>query len=221
MTVTRFAPSPTGYLHIGGLRTALFSWLTAQHNKGEFLLRIEDTDMARNSEEATEAILKAFEWVGMNHDGEVIALWESGAILLYLAEKTGQLMPSDARSRAETQQWLMFQMGGLGPMFGQYGYFKKFAGKDIEDPRPRQRYIDESRRLLNVLESQLNGQDYIQSNHYTIADIAIFPWLRAVRDFYGAGEDFQMASYTNTMTYLERCLDRPAVKRGLVIPPTD
>ncbi len=72
MTVTRFAPSPTGYLHIGGLRTALFSWLAAQHNKGKFLLRIEDTDMARNSEEATEAILQAFEWVGMSHDGEVV-----------------------------------------------------------------------------------------------------------------------------------------------------
>jgi len=72
MTVTRFAPSPTGYLHIGGLRTALFSWLSAQHNGGKFLLRIEDTDMARNSQEATEAILKAFEWVGLHHDGEVV-----------------------------------------------------------------------------------------------------------------------------------------------------
>ena len=154
-------------------------------------------------------------------DGDMITLWESGAILLYLAEKTGQLLPNDARGRAQTQQWLMFQMGGLGPMFGQYGYFKKFAGKQIEDPRPRQRYIDESRRLLSVLETQLNGQDYIQSNRYTIADIATFPWLRAVRDFYGAAEDFQMASYKNTMRYLDRCLDRPAVKRGLHIPPAD
>ncbi|ASJ72133.1 glutathione S-transferase N-terminal domain-containing protein [Granulosicoccus antarcticus] len=154
-------------------------------------------------------------------DGQVIALWESGAILLYLAEKSGQLLPRDARARAQTQQWLMFQMGGLGPTFGKYGYFKKFAGKDIEDPRPRQHFIDESRRLLNVLEQQLDGQDYIQSDEYTIADIAIFPWLRAVRDAYGAFEDFQMASYTHTMTYLDRCLDRPAVKRGLVVPPTE
>lgn len=151
----------------------------------------------------------------------MITLWESGAILLYLAEKTGQLMPGDARGRAQTQQWLMFQMSGLGPMFGQYGYFKKFAGKDVEDPRPRQHYIDESRRLLSVLETQLDGQDFILSKHYTIADIAIFPWLRAVRDYYGAGEDFRMASYTNTTRYLERCLDRPAVKRGLLIPPVE
>lgn len=154
-------------------------------------------------------------------DGEMVALWESGAILLYLAQKSGQLMPDDAAGRAQTQQWLMFQMGGIGPMFGQYGYFKKFSGKDIDDPRPRQRYIDESRRLLAVLEQQLAEHAYIQGEQYTLADIAIFPWLRAARDFYDAGDDFQLNSFSHTVRYLARCLERPAVQRALNVPPRE
>lgn len=150
--------------------------------------------------------------------GQLITLWESGAILLYLADKTGTLIPADSRGRAQTLQWLMFQMGGLGPMFGQYGYFAKFAGKDVADPRPRQHFIDESRRLLGVLEQQLENQPFITGEQYTIADIAIFPWLRAVRDVYGAGEDFRMAEFEHTMSYLERCLQRPAVQRGMKVP---
>lgn len=153
--------------------------------------------------------------------GETVTLWESGAILLYLAEKTGQLIPTDPQGRCSTFQWLMFQMGGLGPMFGQYGYFSKFAGKDIEDPRPKQRYVEESRRLLGVLEQQLSQSPYITGDEYSIADIAIFPWLRAAKDFYNAGDDFQMASFTHTMKYLETCLARPAVVKGLQVPPRE
>ena len=150
--------------------------------------------------------------------GQLITLWESGAILLYLADKTGTLIPADTPGRAQTLQWLMFQMGGLGPMFGQYGYFAKFAGKDVTDPRPRQHFIDESRRLLGVLDQQLDHQPFIAGEQYTIADIAIFPWLRAVRDVYGAGEDFRMPEFEHTMSYLERCLQRPAVQRGMKVP---
>ncbi len=153
--------------------------------------------------------------------GELVTLWESGAILLYLAEKSGQLMPKDSQGRASTMQWLMFQMGGLGPMFGQYGYFSKFAGKEIEDPRPKERYVSESKRLLGVLEQQLSKTAYVSGDEYSIADIAIFPWLRAAKDFYNAGDDFQMASFTHTMSYLETCLARPAVVRGLQVPPRE
>ena len=153
--------------------------------------------------------------------GKPLVLWESGAILLYLAEKTGQLMPADPQARFATLQWLMFQMSGLGPMIGQYGYFSKFAGKAIEDPRPRERYIVECKRLLGVLESQLIKQPYIAGSQYTIADIAIFPWLRNARDFYDAADDFEMNSFVHTMAYLERCLTRPAVIRGLQVPPRE
>jgi len=154
-------------------------------------------------------------------DGQMVALWESGAILLYLAEKSGQLMPEDPVGKAETQQWLLFQIGGLGPMFGQYGFFSKFAGKDIDDPRPKQRYVDESRRLIGVLEQQLAKHSYIQGEQYTLADIAIFPWLRAARDLYNAGDDFELNSFPRTMEYLEKCLARPAVQRSLNVPPRE
>ncbi len=151
-------------------------------------------------------------------DGEPIALFESGAILIYLAEKSGKLLPTDAVGRNKTIQWLMFQMGGLGPMFGQIGFFFKFAGKEIEDKRPLDRYITEGNRLLAVLEKELEGQDWI-TREYSIADIAIAPWLRAVRDFYGAGEVLQMDKLPNVTAYLDRFLARPAVQAGLNIPP--
>ncbi len=151
-------------------------------------------------------------------DGEPIALFESGAILIYLAEKSGKLLPTDAVGRNKTIQWLMFQMGGLGPMFGQIGFFFKFAGKEIEDKRPLDRYITEGRRLLAVLEKELKGQDWI-TGEYSIADIAIAPWLRAVRDFCGAGEVLQMDKLPNVTAYLDRFLARPAVQAGLNIPP--
>lgn len=148
--------------------------------------------------------------------GRPLPLFESGAILIYLAEKTGQLMPQ--ANRYEVLQWLMFQMGGLGPMFGQLGYFHTFAGKEIEDPRPKDRYRAEAARLLRVLDGALAGKDWVAGD-YSIADIAIAPWLRTLRDFYKAGEITGWAELTNVPAYLDRFLDRPAVQRGLVQPP--
>lgn len=153
-------------------------------------------------------------------DGAPMPIWESGAILIYLADKSGMLLPKDGAARYRVLQWLMFQMGGLGPMFGQLGYFHKFAGKEIEDPRPKQRYVDEAKRLLTVLEGQLSGENWIAGD-YSIADIAIAPWLRAFRDFYQAGDLVGMSDFVNTGDYLNRFLERPAVQAGLVQPPRD
>ncbi|MGH8424259.1 MAG: glutathione S-transferase family protein [Pseudomonas fluorescens] len=151
-------------------------------------------------------------------DGKPLALFESGAILLYLADKSGQFIPSDALGRYETIQWLMFQMGGIGPMFGQLGFFNKFAGKDYEDKRPRDRYVDESKRLLKVLDGRLEGRDWVMGERYTIADIATFPWVRNLIGFYEAGELVGIEDFKNVTRVLERFLARPAVKRGLEIP---
>jgi GSH-dependent disulfide-bond oxidoreductase len=150
--------------------------------------------------------------------GKPLPLFESGAILIYLAEKTGKLMPSDPARRYETIQWLMFQMGGIGPMFGQMGFFVKFAGKDIEDPRPRERYVNESKRLLGVLNQRLEGRSWIMGDDYTIADIAIFPWVRTVTGFYEAGELVGIESLPNVTRVLDAFLARPAVAKGLTIP---
>ncbi|MEL7099801.1 MAG: glutathione binding-like protein [Pseudomonadota bacterium] len=149
--------------------------------------------------------------------GAPIGLFESGAILIYLAEKSGKLMGSDAAQRAETIQWLMFQMGGLGPMLGQLGFFYKFAGAEIEDKRPQERYIGEAKRLLAVLEKELTGKDWI-TGEYSIADIAIAPWLGAL-EFYGAREVLGWSDHTNLVAYLERFMARPAVQKGRNIPP--
>jgi GST-like protein len=151
--------------------------------------------------------------------GRPLPLFESGAILIYLAEKTGQLLPQDPARRYETIQWLMFQMGGLGPMFGQLGFFHKFAGKDIEDKRPRDRYVAESKRLLAVLEQRLQGRDWIMGEEYTIADIATFPWVNNLVGFYGAGELVGFDAFPNIQRVLKAFVARPAVARGLQIPP--
>lgn len=151
-------------------------------------------------------------------DGKPIGLFESGAILIYLAEKTGKLMP-EGPAKYEVLKWLMFQMGGLGPMLGQLGYFYKFAGAEIEDPRPRERYIGEAKRLLAVLDKQMEGRDWIAGD-YSIADIAIVPWLRAL-DFYGAKEVLEFDKHTNIQAWLNRFLERPAVQTGLRIPNTN
>ncbi|PIE12799.1 MAG: glutathione S-transferase [Rhodobacterales bacterium] len=152
--------------------------------------------------------------------GEAIGLFESGAILIYLAEKTGQLLPKDPAKRLEVLQWLMWQMGGFGPMLGQMGFFTVFAGKEIEDPRPAQRYVDESARLLKVLDKQLEGREWV-CDDYSIADIAIAPWLRTVREFYKAGPSVGWDQLHNVEAYLNRFLARPAVQVGLVRPPRD
>ena len=150
--------------------------------------------------------------------GQPLALFESGAILLYLAEKTGRLMPQDAVARYHTIQWLMWQMGGLGPMFGQLGFFHKFAGKDYEDKRPRDRYVAESKRLLGVLEQRLTGRRWVMGEDYTIADIAIFPWVRNLVGFYGAGELVEFDRFPQVQRVLAAFVERPAVQRGLAVP---
>ncbi|OGB25749.1 MAG: glutathione S-transferase [Burkholderiales bacterium RIFCSPLOWO2_02_FULL_57_36] len=150
--------------------------------------------------------------------GKPLALFESGAILLYLAEKSGQFIPQDAAGRYETIQWLMFQMGGIGPMFGQVGFFHKFAGKDYEDKRPRARYAAESKRLLGVLNQRLADRNWIMGDDYTIADIAAFPWVRNLIGFYGAGDLVGITDFPHVTRALALFVARPAVVKGLEIP---
>jgi GST-like protein len=151
-------------------------------------------------------------------DGKPLPLFESGAILIYLADKSGQLIPQDAAGRYEAMQWVMFQMGGIGPMFGQVGFFHKFAGKEYEDKRPRDRYVGESRRLLGVLNQRLEGRDWILGDQYSIADIATFPWVRNLAGFYEAGELVGIQDFPNVTRVLAAFVARPAVERGLNIP---
>jgi GST-like protein len=150
--------------------------------------------------------------------GKPLPLFESGAILIYLADKTGRLLPHDAAARYHAIQWLMFQMGGIGPMFGQVGFFNKFAGRSYEDKRPRDRYVAEAKRLLRVLDDQLGKQPWIAGTDYTIADIATFPWVRNLIGFYEAGDLVGIADFPNVTRVLETFLARPAVARGLDIP---
>ncbi|MEM1079697.1 MAG: glutathione S-transferase N-terminal domain-containing protein [Pseudomonadota bacterium] len=176
----------------------------------------------------SDADVKSPEFLSLNPNNKIpaiidpngpngpIALFESGAILLYLGEKTGKLIGNTPAEKAVVTQWLMFQMGGLGPMLGQLGFFVKFAGREIEDPRPRDRYIAEAKRLLAVLEVALEGKEWIAGD-YSIADIAIAPWLRAL-EFYGTRKHVGWAEHKNLVAYLDRFLARPAVQTGLNIP---
>jgi GSH-dependent disulfide-bond oxidoreductase len=150
--------------------------------------------------------------------GQPLGLFESGAILLYLADKTGMLLPPDPAHRYETIAWLMFQMGGVGPMFGQVGYFNKFAGRELTDKRPLERYVAESRRLLAVLDTRLAGRTWIMGDDYTIADISLLGWVRNLITFYEARELVDFDSLDHVPAWLERGLARPAVQRGLEIP---
>lgn len=149
--------------------------------------------------------------------GKPLGLFESGAILIYLAEKTGMLLPSNPADRYRTIQWVMFQMGGIGPMFGQVGFFHKFAGREYEDKRPLARYVAESKRLLGVLETRLDGREWIMDD-YSIADVATLGWVRNLIDFYGARELVDYDGLTHVPAWLDRGLSRPAVLRGLEIP---
>ncbi|PRY07029.1 glutathione S-transferase N-terminal domain-containing protein [Paraburkholderia sp. BL25I1N1] len=151
-------------------------------------------------------------------DGKPLPLFESGAILLYLADKSGQLIPQNAAGRYEAIQWVMFQMGGIGPMFGQVGFFHKFAGKEYEDKRPRDRYIGEAKRLLGVLDRQLEGRDWILGDAYSVADIATFPWVRNLIGFYEAGDLVGIQDFSNVTRVLAAFVARPAVAKGLDIP---
>jgi GST-like protein len=150
--------------------------------------------------------------------GKPIGLFESGAILLYLADKTGKFIPADPAQRWETIAWLFWQMGGVGPMFGQLGFFHKFAGAAFEDKRPRDRYVAEAKRLLGVLDARLEGRTWIMGDEYTIADITLLGWVRNLNGFYAAGEIVGFADFGNVAAWLERGLARPAVQRGLNIP---
>ncbi|MEH6434191.1 glutathione binding-like protein [Massilia sp. DD77] len=150
--------------------------------------------------------------------GQPLPLFESGAILIYLAEKTGKFLPADAAARYQVIQWVMFQMGGVGPMFGQLGFFHKFAGSEYEDKRPRDRYVNEAKRLLAVLETQLAKHAWIAGEEYTIADIAIFPWVNNLVGFYDAGELVGFKDFPRLQAALERFRERPAVIEGLKIP---
>jgi GSH-dependent disulfide-bond oxidoreductase len=150
--------------------------------------------------------------------GEPLPLFESGAILIYLAEKTRQLMPQDPAGRYQTIQWLMFQMGGIGPMFGQVGFFNKFAGKEYSDKRPRDRYVAESKRLLGVLNRQLTGRSWLMGDAFTIADVATFPWVNNLIGFYEAGDLVGITDYPEVMRAVRAFLARPAVIRGLQVP---
>jgi GSH-dependent disulfide-bond oxidoreductase len=151
-------------------------------------------------------------------DGKPLPLFESGAILVYLAEKTGKLLAREPAARYQTLQWLMWQMGGVGPMFGQVGFFHKFAGRTFEDKRPRDRYVAEARRLLAVLDARLAGRSWVMGDEYTIADIAIFPWVRNLVGYYGAGELVGIGEFREVTRALDAFVARPAVTRGLTIP---
>ena len=151
-------------------------------------------------------------------DGKPLALFESGAILTYLADKTGQFIPRDAGGRYQTLQWLFFQVGGVGPMFGQIGFFHKFAGKSFEDKRPRDRYVNESKRVLGVINERLADRPWIMGDTYTVADMAIFPWVRNLIGFYEAGDLVGIQDFPNVTRTLETFVARPAVQRGLEIP---
>jgi GST-like protein len=174
---------------------------------------------------------KTTEFLSLNPNGKIpaiidpngpdvkpLGLFESGAILQYLAEKTGQLLPTDPARRYQTIQWLHFQMGGIGPMFGQVGYFHKFAGKEIADKRPLERYVAESNRLLGVMESRLAARQWIMDDDFTIADISMLGWVRNLIGFYGARDLVAFDGFGNVSAWLDRGLARPAVKRGLEIP---
>jgi len=150
--------------------------------------------------------------------GEPLTLFESGAILLYLADKTGQFIPSEAADRYHALQWIMFQVGAIGPFFGQVGFFHKFAGKDFPDKRPRDRYVNESRRLLAVLNRTLAGRPWMLGDAYSIVDMAVFPWVRGLLQFYRAGQLVGIADFPEVTRVLEAFLARPAVQRGLEIP---
>ena len=150
--------------------------------------------------------------------GSAMPLFESGAILQYLADKSGQFIASEPAQYWQTMQWVHFQMASIGPMFGQLGFFNKFAGKDYEDKRPLQRYVAESKRLLGVLDGRLDGRQWIMGSDYSIADIATIGWVRNLITFYEARDLVEFDSYAHVARWLDTALGRPAVQRGLEIP---
>ncbi|NSX53722.1 glutathione S-transferase N-terminal domain-containing protein [Parasulfitobacter algicola] len=209
----------------------LYSFPTPNGVKVSIALEEMDLEYEAHKVTLSDADVKSPEFLSLNPNNKIpaiidptgpngpIGLFESGAILLYLADKTGKLIGSNKADKAHITQWLMFQMGGLGPMLGQLGFFYKFAGSEWEDKRPQERYINEAKRLLGVLEKELDGKDWIVGD-YSIADIAIAPWLRAL-DFYGAKNVLGWDDHENLVAYLDRFVSRDAVKKGLVTPSRD
>lgn len=151
--------------------------------------------------------------------GKPLPVFESGAILLYLAEKSGKFLPQDAVQRWETIQWLFFQMGGVGPMFGQFGHFFKYARDKCDHPYPLERYTNEAKRLLGVIEKRLDGRDFIIDAGYTIADMAIFPWVLCLKKFYHGEEQLSLNSFPKVLAWMERCMARPLTAKGLDVCP--
>jgi GSH-dependent disulfide-bond oxidoreductase len=151
-------------------------------------------------------------------DDQPLPLFESGAILMYLADKSGLFLPVDGVERWQTIQWLFFQAAGVGPMFGQVGFFNKFAGREYEDKRPLERYVAEANRLLGVLDARLKGRDWIMGEQYSIADIATIGMVRNLITHYEARELVGYDRFSNVDAWLARSLERPAVQRGLQIP---
>lgn len=208
----------------------LFSFPTPNGVKASIALEEMEIPYEAHTITLADADVKSDEFLSLNPnnkipaiidphgpDGTPIGLFESGAILIYLAEKSGKLMGDTAADRAKTLQWLMFQMGGVGPMFGQMGFFYKFAGSQWEDKRPQDRYLAEAARLMAVMDGELSDKDWITGS-YSIADIALGPWLAAL-DFYGAKEALNWDDHKNLVAYLDRFLARPAVAKGRTIPP--
>lgn len=213
-------------------RLQLYSWPTPNGVKVSILLEETGLPYEAHSVNISKNETWGPEFLALNPNGKIpaildpagpggkpLALFESGAILVYLAEKAGRFLPADPASRYETLQWVFFQMAAVGPMFGQVGFFHKFAGRDYEDKRPRDRYAAEAKRLLGVLETRLEGRQWIMGDDYTIADIAILGWVRNLTGFYEAGDLVDYASLKNVPAWLARWLERPAVQRGLDIPP--
>lgn len=153
--------------------------------------------------------------------GKPMGLFETGAILIYLAEKTGKFLSDDPVERYQTIQWVMWQMGGAGPMFGQFGFFFKMDGRVIEDTRPLERYTNESKRLLKVLDGHLEDREHVAGRGYSIADMAIWPWVNVLGEFYDAGEQFELDTFKNVNRWLAACTERPASKRAVNIPARD
>lgn len=147
-------------------------------------------------------------------EGKEITIMESGAILLYLARKEKKLISQNPTLENETIQWLFFQMASIGPMFGQFGHFYKYATEKCEHPYPKERYTNEVKRLLAVLDTRLNDKDYIVGSEYSIADIAIFPWVSCLDVFYGAAQHLDLASYKNVQRWMKICQSRPASISG-------
>ena len=199
-------------------------------------IMLEETGLPYEAHKVTlaDADVKSPEFTSLSPNGKIPAiidphgpgnrplpLWETGAILIYLAEKTGKFLPADAAARYHTIQWLMWQMGGVGPMFGQFGFFHKFAGREIEDKRPFERYRDEARRLIKVLNGHLEGRSFIMGDDYTIADIATWPWIRTMIVFYEGGEIVGMDDFPEVMRWFGVCANRPASLKAVNIPPRE